>query len=541
MKIRYAIAILGVLVLANVLVHHFILRWDLTEDKRYSISEASKQLLTTLEQPLEITILLDGELNSSYEQLKKSTTEMVEELGIYANKGITIQAANIEEAASTYRLEPRIIHERTHKGQMMQMTIYPYAIVKYGKKHRIVELTDQQDISSKESLSRCIENLEYGFIEAIRSLTQTKVEKIAFLEGHGELHERYVYDLTQELAKYYQIDRGVLGKETGVLDEYKVVIIANPKEAFSDEDKYILDQYLMQGGRILWVVDGVRFSDDYLSSQGKTPIIALDLNINDMLFQYGVRIKHVLVQDLQCLPMLVDVSMNEAHPNWQPMPWTYAPLLLTSQLSPITRGVTQVSATLASAIDLVGGNDGIKKDTLLMTSTTSKLTGVPAEIDLSFGIENEQSFRYANIPVAVSLEGEFKSLYSHLMPPEKIYQHAPQVKKSKRTRQVVVSAGSTIRNEWHQGYPLPLGFDRNTGMQFGHRDFMVNAVLYLASNDSWMDLRNKAIKLRLLNDIRAREGRDRAQMLSIVVPLTILVLTGITMILLRRKKYIQKS
>ena len=146
-----------------------------------------------------------------------------------------------------------------------------------------------------------------------------------------------------------------------------------------------------------------------------------------------------------------------------------------------------------------------------------------------------------DIPVAVSLEGEFKSLYSHLMPPEKIYQHAPQVKKSKRTRQVVVSAGSTIRNEWHQGYPLPLGFDRNTGMQFGNRDFMVNAVLYLASNDSWMDLRNKAIKLRLLNDIRAREGRGRAQMLSIVVPLTILVLTGITMILLRRKKYIQKS
>ena len=218
-----------------------------------------------------------------------------------------------------------------------------------GRSAAVQLLKNQRGLSGEENLNHSIENLEYAFVDAIRSLTQTKVEKIAFLEGHGELDERYVYDLTQALAQYYQIDRGTLGLQTGVLDAYKVVIIADPQTAFSETDKYILDQYLMQGGSILWVVNGVQFSDDYLSSEGMTPIVALDLNINDMLFRYGVRVNHGLVQDLQCLPVPVDVSQDESQPNWQPMPWTYAPLLLTSQVSPITRNVAQVRATMASA------------------------------------------------------------------------------------------------------------------------------------------------------------------------------------------------
>ena len=401
-------------------------------------------------------------------------------------------------------------------------------------------LRNNRGLSGEENLNHSIENLEFAFVEAIHTLTRDSVEKIAFLEGHGELSERDVFDLSQALSHYYQIDRGALGNETGVLDDYRVVIIADPQEPFSETDKYILDQYLMQGGRIMWVLNGVRFSSDYLSSQGKTPIAPLDLHLNDMLFRYGVRVNPALVQDLQCLPMPVDVSSDPQNPNWQPMPWTYAPLLLTSQASPITRNVMQVSATMASCIDFVGGEDGIRKETLLATSSNSKVTNTPAEVDLSLFEGSESAFQYAFIPVAASLEGVFASLYAHLLPPEDVILHAPLRKQSEQTKQIVVAAGSTIRNEWQQGQPLPLGYDRYTQTQFGNRDFMVNAVLYLTDDTGWMALRQKQVTLRLLNDQRAREQRIGAQIISIILPLIVLAAVAIVVIVVRRKRYMKQ-
>ena len=542
MKIRNAIIVIVALVLANVLVYHFVVRWDMTNDKRYSISQPTKNLLRSLDQPLEIAILLDGELNAGFTRLKKASTEMVEELGVYAGSGYRMSSKGGRDLAIEEQLQPIVVHERTHKGQTAQTTVYPYALVKYGNRKQVVHLLkNQRGLSGEENLNHSIENLEYAFAEAIRYLTQTEVEKIAFLEGHGELEERYVYDLTQALAQYYQVDRGVLGTESGVLDDYKAVIIADPQQPFSESDKYILDQYVMQGGRILWVVNGVRFSEDFLSSQGATPIIALELNINDLLFRYGVRINHALVQDLQCMPVPVDVSNNSSEPNWQPMPWTYAPLLLTSQASPITRNVAQVSATMASAVDIVGGEDGLRKEVLLATSTASKLTAAPARVDLSLGVDNEQSFQYAFIPVAVSVAGNFSSLYAHQLPPEEVTLHTPLVKQSKATKQIVVAAGSVIRNDWQKGTPLPLGYDRYTQRQFGNRDFMVNAVLYLTDDQGWMQLRQKEFTLRLINDQRAQNTRITAQVVSIIVPLALLVIIGGVVVVVRRRLYVKKN
>jgi ABC-2 type transport system permease protein len=287
------------------------------------------------------------------------------------------------------------------------------------------------------------------------------------------------------------------------------------------------------------VVNGVKFSSDFLESQGATPIVALDLDINDMLFRYGVRIRHGLVQDLQCLPVPVDVSTNPQQPNWQPMPWTYAPLLLTSQQSPITRNVAQLTATMASAVEIVGGEDGIRKEVLLATSSASKLTAVPAQVNLSMGVDDEQSYQYAYIPVAVSLEGEFSSLYAHLGAPESIVESAPTRKKSVLTRQIVVAAGSAIRNEWQHNQPLPLGYDRYTKTQFGNRDFMLNAVLYLTDNEGWLQLRQKEITLRLINDQRAQTARVKAQVMSMVIPLAILGLLGGMIMVVKKRKYVK--
>ena len=540
MKVWKGIVVLVALVVINLLMSYIVWRWDMTDDKRYSISSPTKALLQDLDAPLTITLLLDGEMNAGFLRLQKATQEMVEELGVYAAGGYQLLGAPEQLTTSGYgNLEPTVVHERTHKGQTAQTIIYPYAIVQYHDRSQVVTLLkNQRGLSGEENLNHSIENLEFAFAEAIRSLTQDTIEKIAFLEGHGELDEHDVYDLTQQLAKYYQIDRGTLGTVSGVLDDYKAVIIADPQMPFSETDKYILDQYIMQGGRILWVVNGVRFSDDYLASEGYTPIIALDLNINDMLFRYGVRINHALVQDLQCLPVPVDVSHDPNQPNWQPMPWTFAPLLLTSQVSPITRNVAQVTATMASAIDIVGEDDGIRKEVLLATSSASRLTSAPAKVDLSMGSDSE-GFNQAFVPVAVSLEGVFPSIYAHLLPPEEVTLTTPLLRESKPTRQIVVAAGSTIRNDWQQGQPLPLGYDRYTQMQFGNRDFMVNAVLHLTDDQGWLQLRQKEFTLRLINDQRARQTRIAAQVISIVIPLALLAIVGGAMLILRRKRYVK--
>ena len=540
MKVWKGIVVLVALVVINLLMSYIVCRWDMTDDKRYSISAPTKALLQDLDAPLTITLLLDGEMNAGFLRLQKATQELVEELGVYAAKGYQLLGAPEQLTTNGYgNLEPTVVHERTHKGQTAQTIIYPYAIVQYHDRSQVVTLLkNQRGLSGEENLNHSIENLEFAFAEAIRSLTQDTIEKIAFLEGHGELDERDVYDLTQQLAKYYQIDRGTLGTVSGVLDDYKAVIIADPQMPFSETDKYILDQYIMQGGRILWVVNGVRFSDDYLASEGYTPIIALDLNINDMLFRYGVRINHALVQDLQCLPVPVDVSHDPNQPNWQPMPWTFAPLLLTSQVSPITRNVAQVTATMASAIDIVGEDDGIRKEVLLATSSASRLTSAPAKVDLSMGSDSE-GFNQAFVPVAVSLEGVFPSIYAHLLPPEEVTLTTPLLRESKPTRQIVVAAGSTIRNDWQQGQPLPLGYDRYTQMQFGNRDFMVNAVLHLTDDQGWLQLRQKEFTLRLINDQRARQTRIAAQVISIVIPLALLAIVGGAMLILRRKRYVK--
>ena len=540
MKFWKGIAIVAALVVVNILVQPLVVRWDMTNDRRYSIAPSTKSLLQRLEAPLQVTILLDGELNAGFTRLQRATIELVEELEAIGDRildiGYRVSAKEIPQG-----LPPTVIHERTHKGQTAQTTVYPFALLSYKGKTAIVELLrNNRGLSGEENLNHSIENLEFAFVEAIHTLTRDSVEKIAFLEGHGELSERDVFDLSQALSHYYQIDRGALGNETGVLDDYRVVIIADPQEPFSETDKYILDQYLMQGGRIMWVLNGVRFSSDYLSSQGKTPIAPLDLHLNDMLFRYGVRVNPALVQDLQCLPMPVDVSSDPQNPNWQPMPWTYAPLLLTSQASSITRNVMQVSATMASCIDFVGGEDGIRKETLLATSSNSKVTNTPAEVDLSLFEGSESAFQYAFIPVAASLEGVFASLYAHLLPPEDVILHAPLRKQSEQTKQIVVAAGSTIRNEWQQGQPLPLGYDRYTQTQFGNRDFMVNAVLYLTDDTGWMALRQKQVILRLLNDQRAREQRIGAQIISIILPLIVLAAVAIVVIVVRRKRYMKQ-
>ena len=539
-----AILVLGLCGALLALSHIRRVRWDLTDDRHYSLSEATKTLLKQTDAPIEVTLLLDGDLNAGFTRLKKATEELLEEMSVYSDlrtsKDLTVSKDSLG-------LRPIVIHEREQNGKTAQTTIYPYALISYKGRGAVVTLLkNTRGLSGEENLNNSIEQLEYAFAEALHRLQQTKLPRIAIIEGHGEPDERYVWDLEQTLSQYFYVDRGAIiipeqGVDVHLLDGYKAIIIANPQTAFSDIERFIIDQYIMRGGTVLWVVNGVRFSNDVLQSDGFTPIIPLDLGITDMLFRYGIRINPALVQDLQCLTIPVNVSDDPETPNLQPLPWTYAPLLLTSNSSPITRNTGQVMSTFVSPIDAVGGEDGIDKRVLLATSTATRVTATPGEVNLNDLQPDLEAFRYQYVPVAVSLEGTFNSAFAHRMMPDSIVSDEPIRKQSVATRQVVVGSGSIIMNEVERNQVLPMGYDRYNQIQFSNRDFIANALLWLTDSEGLIQLREKTVALRLLNDKRAHDERARVQIISTISPIAILALLGGVIWIIRKRKYASKK
>lgn len=542
-----AILVLGLCGALLALSHIRRVRWDLTDDRHYSLSEATKTLLKQTDAPIEVTLLLDGDLNAGFTRLKKATEELMDEMSVYADLSLTLPSREGTELQDSLGLRPIVIHEREQNGKTVQTTIYPYALISYKGRGAVVTLLkNTRGLSGEENLNNSIEQLEYAFAEALHRLQQTELPRIAIIEGHGEPDERYVWDLEQTLSQYFYVDRGAIiipeqGVDVHLLDGYKAIIIANPQTAFSDIERFIIDQYIMRGGTVLWVVNGVRFSNDVLQSDGFTPIIPLDLGITDMLFRYGIRINPALVQDLQCMTIPVNVSEDPQTPNLQPFPWTYAPLLLTSNSSPITRNTGQVMSTFVSPIDAVGGEDGIDKRVLLATSTATRVTATPGEVNLNDLQPDLEAFRYQYVPVAVSLEGTFNSAFAHRMMPDSIVSDEPIRKQSVATRQVVVGSGSIIMNEVERNQVLPMGYDRYNQIQFSNRDFIANVLLWLTDSEGLIQLREKTVALRLLNDKRAHDERARVQAISTISPIAILALLGGVIWIIRKRKYASKK
>ena len=379
--------VLIVLVVINAAIYFMPVRWDMTDDKHYSLSEASKSLLRQTDEPIEVTLLLDGDLNAGFRRLKKATEETLDEMDVFGD--VRRNDVQSTKEADSLGLRPIVIHEREQNGKTAQTTVYPYALMRYkGRKAVVTLLKNTRGLSGEENLNASIEQLEFAFMEALHLLTQRETPRIAILEGHGEPDEAHTYDLMTALSKYFQVDRGSIQNSDGsiqthMLDGYKAVLVISPQSAFSDVERFIIDQYLMRGGTVLWAMDGVQFSEQVLQSDGFTPVVARELGLTEMLFRYGIRINPALVQDIQCLPIPVNVSNDPSQPNLQPMPWTYAPLLLTSEGSPVTKSLGQIMSTFVSPIDAVGGEDGIEKRILLATSTASRVTAAPAEVDLS--------------------------------------------------------------------------------------------------------------------------------------------------------------
>jgi len=553
-KINFILILAALALIA--LSYFFFFRIDLTSDKRYSISTLTKQLMKKTDAPVNVTIYLDGDLNPGFQRLKTATADMFEEMSVYAHKGVHVQFENPSDANSASErdkkyaaleaegMNPTAIYERDKDGKSIQKIVFPW--VKMTYKNKVVTVNLLKNImgnSGDENLNISIENLEFELTDGIRRLVNTEVSKIAFLEGQGELNEAETYDISKALSHYFQIDRGTLGSDATILNEYKVVIIASPSQPFKESDKYILDQYLMNGGRILWLLNGVRVSKESLSKTGLSPAIELDLNLSDQLFKYGIRINPGLLQDVQCLSIPVNIAPAGAQPQFEPSPWYYAPLLLASYQSPITKNITEVKSEFASPIEVVGDNQNTKASLLLATSDNTHIVPTPTTIDLSDmpKTTDKSYFNTGYLPVAVLVEGKFDSNFQNRMKPKEIVASFPFLAQSIPTKQIFVSNGDIIRNETNgvasDSTTLPLGMDRYSNQQYGNKEFIQNAVLYLTDEEGWLNLRSRTLKLRLLNKHQVADEKLKWQLINTAAPLLILILGGVAYQIIRKRKY----
>lgn len=559
LKKQYIIRLASVLVL--ILVVNYVssliyLQKDLTADKRYTLSAVTKDFLTSdLEQPIHIDLYLDGSINSGFNRLEKATLSMLKQFRsinrdivsfdhVIIDKKDRKEGQAIVKALSQMQVSPMNVIEEDNDGKRTEKAVYPWAVVSYGGNKRPVKLlVNVNSKSGQENLNSSIENLEYNFTEAFRLLTDTADQRIAFLEGHGELDEASTYDITTSLSYFYSVDRGQIGSDASILDIYKAVVIAQPTEAFSETEKYVLDQYIMKGGAVLWLVDGVKMSMDSLSQAKVNYGVYNDVNLADMLFRYGVRINGELMQDMQCALYPVNIAQQGAAPRYQPLPWFYAPLLQPNSQHAITRYNSNVRAEFVSSLDTIGGNENIKKSFLLSTSEQSKVVQVPMPIDLGMSVNNMklEEFTAGQQNVAVLLEGQFKSPYTNRSVPKGIINAGSKLSESVNTKMVVIADGELIKNDirgqGEQAQIVPLGYDyASKQVMFGNKDFLLNTINYLTDDRGWYELRERTVKLRLL-DKKEQERRQYYRALNIGLPLVCILLLALLVMGLQKRKY----
>ncbi|MBR3518740.1 MAG: gliding motility-associated ABC transporter substrate-binding protein GldG [Paludibacteraceae bacterium] len=550
--ILFIIAVIAVYFISE---RHFF-RIDLTSEKRYSLSDNTKNLLGSLDEELEVKVYLDGDLNAGFLRLRKATKEMLDEFDAYAGKRVRYSfenpsagATNEERDKKYEELEKRgmrgiLVHDRDQEGQAMQKVVFPWIEIIYKGKSRPVNLLKNvPDKSGEENLNTSIETLEYEITDALRLMTTKQVPKVAFLEGHGEWVQPLVYDMTQALSHYYQVDRGAITDDPSILNDYKALIIAGPTEDFPEKDKYVIDQYIMKGGKVLWLVDGARISLDSLSTASQTIGIENKLNLSDQLFNYGVRINADLVQDVQCLLIPVNTARMGDQPKYEPMPWYYSPLALATPIHPISKNLAPVKTEFVSSIDFVNEEMDVKKTPLLVTSTGTHVQNIPSVVSMDvINVEkNGYYFNKHNIILGAVLEGVFPSVFKNRMVPQGVTTSDPMLTESKPTKMVVIADGDVIRNDV-QGKGenmniLPLGYDRYMNQQFSNKELLLNAVNYLTDDDGWMALRSREIKLRLLNKPAIIGQRTFWQIANIALPLVLLGLFGVCFNFIRKKRY----
>lgn len=545
--------LLGILVLVNVVSSFVFTRIDLTEDKRFTLSDASKRLVGNLKDVVFIKVYLAGEFSPGFSRLSQSTRELLDELREYSNGNLEYEfidpSANTDETerknlyAQLYQkgIQPTTVEERTNEG-VKRTYIFPGALVSYSNMEMPVQLLKSQlGVPPEMILNNSIQNLEFEFCNAIQKATDPARPAIGFLEGHGELDTLEVADFAETLKASYALKRVRIDGQLTALKDIKLLIVAKPDSAFNEQDKFIIDQFVMKGGKVLWLIDPIIASMDSMERRGEMMAPAQDLKLDDMLFRYGARVNYDLVQDLLSSLIPVVTGMVGNQPKQQLLPWYFFPVMTPQSKHPIVNNLNSIKGQFVSSVDPINVN-GIKTEVLLSTSKYSRIS--PAPVRVSLGVmqykPDPADFPVKNVPVAMLMEGEFTSLYKNRIPPAISENKEIAFKESSvKTAMVVVADGDIMRNDYLKGQPVPLGFDKYTNMTYGNKSFLLNVIDYLCDDSGMMVIRNKDYRLRLIDPAVLEANTQPLKLINLLAPLLLILLFGVFKFYKRRRQYAQ--
>jgi len=550
-----SIAVLvGGLLLLNVLGNYFYKRFDLTQDKRFTLSAEAKEIVDYVDSPIIVDVFLKGNFPPEFRRLQSETEQLLEEFSAY-NSNIKFDFINPTEKGNEafqsqfekFGLTPAQVSV-TESGKQSTELVYPWALAHHdGKTVKIPLLKNQLGATSEERVNSSLQNLQYAFADGFKKLATQKSKKIAVLKGNGEYDDRYIADFFATLREYYFIAPFTLDsvatnpeKTLNALNGFDLIVAAQPTEPFSDAEKYVLDQFIMNGGKSLWLMDATQMQMDTIS--GNMFAFGKDLNLNDFFFKYGIRINPNLVKDVYSAPIVL-ASGDEREAQYNRYPWFFSPLSSSANNHPIVSNIEAVKFDYASAIDTLPNN--IKKTVLLSTSPISKIVGLPFPIDFDVEIPknlqvvnegpNPNEYNAGEIPLAVLLEGQFTSAFKNRVKPLKL--NVKNIDDGKPSKMVVISDGDIIKNQLQGNRPLELGFDKMTNQFYGNKEFLLNTVNYLLDDSGLINIRTRQIAVPFLDPQKTVEQRSKWQTLNLLLPLGLLALFGIAFNFYRKRRY----
>lgn len=545
MNTKYSkiIITLVTLFLINYISSKVYKRVDLTSDHRYTLSTTSKSIIKNIDNIITIKVYLQGDFPAEFKRLQIETKQFLEELNTQ-NKNIHFRFINPEKISQELiqnRLEPSRLQVQ-EEGKLSEIIIFPWAVVSSkNKTENVPLLKDIFSNSQEEQLESSIQNLEYAFINAIYKLTSKKSKKIAIIKGNGELNDVYIADFLRKLNEYYFLAPFTLDsvakqpqKTLKQISKFDLAIITKPTEKFTEEEKYTLDQYIMNGGKTLWLIDNVQAELDSLMETGETLVYPRDLGLTDFFFNYGVRINTDLIQDLYASEIPLVTGNIGSKTQFSQFQWEFFPLLNSPNNHPINNNIEAVNVKFVNSIDTL--KNTIQKTILLQSSKFSKPIGTPSIISLKSITQKKDPLKYnnGNKTIAVLLEGNFKSAYNGRIKPFNI-KNSKEIGVS--SKMIVISDGDIIANEISKGKPLELGVNRWTNQRYGNKEFLLNTINYLLDDNGLINIRSKTVKINFLNKQKAFEETAKWQLINILFPLLILIVFGLLFNFLRKRKY----
>ncbi len=543
---KHIILLLSGLILINVVSNYFDAKIDMTADQRFTLSKTSVKVVELIKEPMQVIVFLKGDFPSYFKRLANETENLLQDFH-QENPNIDYVFINPLEKGDDYvnslidkGLQPAQISLQK-SGKMEQVMIFPWAIIKQGKREMPVSLlTKAYTKSIDEQIEKSIENLEYALTNGIHLMTAQKQQKIAIIKGNGELDDLHIADFLRSIGKKYRLAPFTLDsvatepvKTLHDLQDYNLAIVAKPTEKFNDSEKFVLDQFLMHGGRLMLLLDKVKAHKDTLMYSGKTYALNAELNLTDMLFAYGIRIKPELVKDLIAAPVVLKVGQVGNKPQLEQFPWFYSPLAQPNAKHPVGKNLDMVMLDFVSPIEIL--KNKTKKTILLTSSPKTQQIGVPTEINFDeIGKKPDLTQYTAGTQIfGVLLEGQLKSAFNHRVKPIK----TGNTLENGESALIVISDGDIIKNQVDKGQPLKLGFDKWSKVTYDNKQFLLNAVDYLMDKNGVISLKNKEVKLKFLDQNKMIAELRFWQWFNLLLPLLLTGLAAWVFSYWRKRKY----